>query len=442
MKGRLIIVVLLAAMACGGDNPTGADDPTALEKVQDCSVLGQTRAVRAILQDGYLWYRDLPDPDPASFARPEDYLAAVRYRPLDTSYSYIASRAESEAFFSESQSVGFGFSATLAAIDDLRVVYAYGGSPAAEAGLERGARILTFNGYTVAQIVAAGGVGAVAGPRQAGVSGHVRFIDRSGREREATMVKRTITIPPVAVTRTYRVGTRTVGYIFFEHFVEPSRAALDAAFAQLRAEGANELVLDVRYNGGGLLSIAQHLGGLIGGSRTRGQIFVRIAHNDKNTSRDVRYEFPAPPPQALGLERLVVITTDGSASASELIINGLRPFMNVTIVGERTFGKPVGQYGHDICDKTLYPVEFATLNARNEGDYFNGLAADCPAPDDIGHAFGDPAEGSLAEALSFIRTGRCSPSAGLAARASSQRRPPAEHQPHREDGWQLLLGFY
>jgi carboxyl-terminal processing protease len=114
----------------------------------------------------------------------------------------------------------------------------------------------------------------------------------------------------------------------------------------------------------------------------------------------------------------------------------------VTVVGERTYGKPVGQYGFDFCDKTLFPVAFATRNARGEGDYFGGIPADCAAPDDFQHAFGDPSEGSLSAALGFIATGRCDASAAAGARAQAQRRPPLELQPHRGDGWRELVGAF
>src|SRR5438874_13690601 len=111
------------------------------------------------------------------------------------------------------------------------------------------------------------------------------------------------------------------------------------------------------------------------------------------------------PAQSLGLDRLVVITTGGSASASEMIINGLRPYMPVTVVGSTTHGKPVGQLTYNFCDKVLYAVAFKSTNARGEGDYFGGIPADCAAPDDLDHPLGDASEGSLAAALQYLRTG-------------------------------------
>jgi carboxyl-terminal processing protease len=432
---KLLLVAVLIAAACGGANSTSPDAPS------DCSIANENKFVRDQLRSVYFWYRELPDPAPASFASPEAYLEAVRYKPIDTTYSYVAVKAVSQAFFADSQFVGLGFRTTLVASDDLRASDVYAGSPAAEAGIDRGARFLLINGRSVAQIVAAGDLGTVFGPNEAGAAVQIRFADRAGLEHDVRVVKRAVTIPPVAVVQTYRVAGRTIGYVLFEDFVTPATDALTTAFASLKAQGAEDLVLDLRYNGGGFVTVAQHLASLIGGARTSGQPFVRFVHNDKQSALDNTLSFSSPA-QALGLTRLVVIATRSSASASELVINGLRPFMSVTVVGDRTYGKPVGQYGYDFCDRTLFPVAFATRNARNEGDYFDGIAADCAAPDDLGHALGDASEGSLAVALQFLQTGRCSAAAGVDARAQSLRRPPIGLQPHQQDGWRSLIGSY
>ncbi|HUG53615.1 MAG TPA: S41 family peptidase [Vicinamibacteria bacterium] len=444
-RARTVLAVGLAAgwggAGCGGAGDVAAPETPSAQTGAQCTVPGQNQFVRTTMRDIYLWYRELPDPDTASFSSPEAYLEAVRYRALDSSYSFITGRAENDAFYSESQFIGFGFGMTLLSADELRVTEVYPGSPAAEAGLQRGAQLLAVNGRTISSLVSAGELNSIFGASQVGVSAQVRFSDRSGAERDVQMTKRVVTIPTASLTRTFASGGRAVGYVHFRNFVTPSTAALNEAFAELEASGANDLVLDLRYNGGGLVSVAQHLGGLIGGARTRDRAFVQFVHNDKNTGRNSTLNFPSPA-HALGLERLVVIATRSSASASELVVNGLRPFVEVTVVGERTYGKPVGQYGYNFCDKVLYPVAFSTQNARGEGDFFDGIPADCAAPDDLGHDLGDGAEGSLAEALRYLRTGRCSAVAAADARAQSARRPGLERQPRFEDGWQALLGAY
>lgn len=443
MRGRLVAFLAVGVVAAGavlgaGCNP--ADVAQAItDAVADCSVGGQNRFVRDTMRDIYLWYRELPDPDPASFASPEAYLEAVRYKTLDKTYSFVTGRAENDAFFSDSQFIGFGFGSTLLSADEWRLTEVYPGSPAEEAGLERGARLLVVNGRTVASLVSTGDINTIFGAAQVGVTAQVRFRDVAGAEHEVQMTKRLVNIPTAYLTRTFASGGRVVGYVNLRNFVTPATAALDQAFTQLEAAGASELVLDLRYNGGGLVSVAQHLSGLIAGARTKDKLFVQFVHNDKNSNRNSSLNLPAPA-HALGLDRLVVVATHASASASELVINGLRPYMTVTVVGERTYGKPVGQYGFNFCDKVLYPVAFSTQNARGEGDFYSGIPADCAAADDIDHQLGDGAEASLGEALRYLRTGSCSAAAAAGARAQSVRRPPVERQPRFANGWQALLG--
>jgi C-terminal processing protease CtpA/Prc len=430
LRSRVRFVAALALLIAA---PLGTGKPAWAQPAQ-CAVADQNAFVRDTLHDIYYWYRELPDPPPALFASPEAYLDAVRFRPMDTTFSYISSKESDTAFFSDSQFVGYGLGTTVVAPDEMRVVQVYPESPASEAGLDRGFRLTEINGRTIADLSASGELSGVFGPAEIGVVTEVRFRDLGGRDRRATMVKRLVTIPTVSLTRIYDVDGRRVGYVFFRNFVEPSSAALDVAFGTLRASSVTELVLDLRYNGGGLIAVAQHLGGLIGGSRTNGRVFTRFVHNDKNSFRDSLWRLDDPP-QSLGLSRLVVVTTSSSASASELVINGLRPYMTVTVVGDATYGKPVGQYGYDFCDKVLHPVAFALRNVLGQGDYFDGIPADCSAPDDLDHALGDPAEASLSEALHYLATGGCS--AEGAVRSASRRRPRVH-----ESAWQQLLGAY
>jgi C-terminal processing protease CtpA/Prc len=209
---------------------------------------------------------------------------------------------------------------------------------------------------------------------------------------------------------------------------------LNDAFAALKTAGANELVLDVRYNGGGLVDVAAHLASLIGGTRTNGQAMLNYVHNDKiGPIRDKTTRFTLLE-NALNLERLFVIATHGTASASELVPNSLRPFMPVIFIGDTTYGKPVGQYGLRFCDKILWPVAFSIKNANFEGDYFDGIAPDCQAADDATHQLGDPEEASFAEALTYIRTGACTPRTAAESRAF-RLRPSMP----RLAGWDSLI---
>lgn len=422
--GLALFLALLIPVAASAQAPTS------------CSATSKVLYVRDALRDLYYWYQFLPALDAARYDTPEAYLDAVRYRPIDRAYSYVADRATTEAFFSDSQFIGLGISTRLESTS-FRLLQVFDGSPAAEAGLARGDRVVAIDGRTVASLVQSGQSGAAFGDAIDGLSLDLTVERLDGSSRRIRLAKRVVTIPTVSVTKIFEADGRRIGYIFFRNFVRPSTAALDEAFASLRAAGATELVLDLRYNGGGLVDVAVHLASLIGGTPTAGQLLGRYVHNDKQTSRnrDLRFTTAA---EALGLRRLVVVTTPASASASELVINALRPYLPVVVVGDRTYGKPVGQYVLEFCDKVLAPVAFSIRNASDEGDYYDGIPADCPAADDADHALGDPAEASLAEALTVLRTGGCTPAAPAASASPLRERPAAP----RETGWQSVVNAW
>ena len=439
---RRLALVLLAglALSCGGEgaSPTSSDSTGATGSTS-CTTAGQCTFVRDALQSYYYWYKDLPTPDPASFSSPEAYLEAVRYRPLDSSFSYITSKASSDAFYSDSQFIGFGLSYKQTSELELRLVQTFPGSPAADAGMDRGDFLVSVNGKAMADLLRTGEISTIFGAEQVGVTADLAWRTPGGQSRQATLAKRLVTIPTVSQTAVLNAGSSRVGYIHFRNFVQPSVEALNTAFTQVRDAGATELVLDLRYNGGGLVSVAQHLAGLIGGPPLVGQVFVQFTHNDKQTNRNTAYRFEAKP-QALGVTRLVVIATRGSASASEAVINGLRPYMDVKVVGDTTFGKPVGQYGFDFCEKVLYPVSFLVTNALGQADYFNGIPADCAAADDVDHPLADPGEASLAEALYVVRNGRCSGAAAAQAGVQARFRERVPEIPR--DGWRQTLNAW
>ena len=401
----------------------------------NCSVVSQNLYVRDALNDLYYWNQFLPSVNAATYASPEAYLEAVRYRPIDNYYSYITTAAANTALFGESQYIGLGFS-TLVTGDTLRLLQVFPDGPGAEAGMSRGDRITKVNGQSVAGMIADGTIGNAFGASDIGVVADIEFQTRDGVAKQGRLVKRVVTIPTVSLTRVFDVDGKRVGYVFFRNFVTPSSAALDDAFAALRAAGATELVLDMRYNGGGLVDVAVHLASLIGGSKTAGQVMMTSSHNSRNIARNKITRFESSP-NPINFSSLVVIATRSTASASELVINELRPYMPVAIIGDTTYGKPVGAYQVSFCDKVLSPISFSLKNVNGEGDYFDGLPATCGAADDPEHDLGDANEGSLAEALTYIRTGACSPGAARASRTLRAQAPPI-----RLDGFRSLINAW
>ncbi|MFW5892569.1 MAG: S41 family peptidase, partial [Bacteroidota bacterium] len=163
--------------------------------------------------------------------------------------------------------------------------------------------------------------------------------------------------------------------------------------------------LDLRYNGGGATAIANTLASMTGGDAVQEQIFAKYVFNENKAEENNKDEPFNEVETMLNLNRLITITTGRTASASEMIINGLKPFLPITIVGNNTHGKPVGMLSFSFDDLAIVTINFRIDNANGEGEYFDGLPADILAEDDLTREFGDLEEASLKQALEFIQTG-------------------------------------
>lgn len=152
--------------------------------------------------------------------------------------------------------------------------------------------------------------------------------------------------------------------------------------------------------------MANYLGSIIGGPAVADEPFAKYIYNDKRGAEENFTDYFNAEEKTLDLSRVITIATRSTASASEMVINGLKPFIDVSIIGNDTYGKPMGMNAWYYDDKYAFvPVTFKIANADGFGDYFDGLQADSYVPDDISRMFGDPEEASLKEALNFIETG-------------------------------------
>jgi carboxyl-terminal processing protease len=229
---------------------------------------------------------------------------------------------------------------------------------------------------------------------------------------------------------TFAQGADTVGYIVFNDHIATAEAQLVAAINRL--QGVDDLILDIRYNGGGFLDIASELAYMISG---RTGTFESLVFNSKHPGRNpvldrpltptpvhtTTQDFSVPPGQplpTLSLDRVYVLTGPGTCSASESIINGLRGLgVEVFQIGSTTCGKPFGFYAQDNCGTTYFSIQFQGLNAMSFGDYPDGFAPNnqggassvklggCSIGDDFTRALGDTNEGRLKAALDFRASG-------------------------------------
>ena len=445
-----VSALALAVAACGGGGggggsapptsiaptptptPAPAPTPTPTPTPAACSLRSQQDSVSALLDEWYLFPNLLASVNPDSFTTLQSFVdarvAPARAQNRDRFFTGVTSIAQENALIQSGASAGFGVRLGFDASQGrLFVVEGYEGTPGFEAGLDRGTEILAIgtapgNLQLVSNLFAQGGSAAVSnalGPNDPGVTRVLQFRPRGGAVTERSVTKATFSLDPVSDRYGVRIlndgGTR-VGYLNLRTFiVEDAQRQMREAFGQFRTEGITRVVIDLRYNGGGLVSGADVLGDLLLAGRT-GQVWSRNVwrpeKNAQNRTRNIGSEA-----NAINPTRIAFITTGASASASELVINSLLPYVgnNIALIGSNTFGKPVGQAAFDLasCDLRVRPVTFQTVNANNQGEYFTGLAGvmpnTCRANDDIGFALGDPAEASLRTALDFVAGRSCTP---------------------------------
>ncbi len=216
-------------------------------------------------------------------------------------------------------------------------------------------------------------------------------------------------------TKIFDDGGRKVGYLNLRTFISTADPQLRMAFDNFRLQGVNQVIVDFRYNGGGLVAIADLMGNLMGAGRANSVFSFTSFRPEKANNNSTTFFTPLS--QSIAPVKIAFIGTGGTASASELVINSFTPYLraNSALVGSNTFGKPVGQIALDrsACDDRLRVVAFKTENANRQGDYFTGLAskveASCQASDDITRPLGDPAEASVKGALDFLAGRSCTP---------------------------------
>jgi hypothetical protein len=318
----------------------------------------------------------------------------------------------------------------------LKVAYVEPGSPAALAGVMRGDVLVTADGVS-ADVNTQAGVDALNAallPSANGQSHSFSFSRAGAGTGNYNLVSAAVTKQPVPTTQVINDGGRKVGYIVFNDHIASAEQGLINAVNQLKTAAVDDLVLDLRYNGGGYLYIASELAYMVAGAaNTSGKNFESLVHNDKRSAENESTPFyntscildsnfnctNQQPLPTLNLSRVTVITTGSTCSASEAIINGLRGVdVTVNVIGDTTCGKPYGFTAKDNCGISYFPIEFQGINAKGFGDYADGFTATCPASDDFSRERGDTQEGMLNAALYHLRTGACDLTAAQAARRS------------------------
>jgi hypothetical protein len=434
------------------ESPRKGTDPFTGRAYPDLQgdTVDENNFLRSWTNETYLWYSEVPDLDPALY-QTDDYFQRLKTSGLSPTgaqkdrFHFTYTTADWEALSTAGQEVSYGltWALTQTAPPNRRAFVAFlepnPPSSTVTSQLQRGAEVLTVDGENVAN-GSATKLNAGLFPANAGETHTFGVRDPSGSMRTVTLVSQNFTSTPVQNVRTISTQSGLVGYMLFNDHIATAEGGLINAINQLK--GVQDLVLDIRYNGGGYLDIASELAYMIAGpTMTSGRTFELQQFNSKNPNTNpvtgqriaptdfhtttLGLQSGLPAGQALphlDLQRVFVLTGSTTCSASESVINGLRGVgVDVIQIGSVTCGKPYGFYDQPNCGTTYFSIQFRGVNAQGFGDYTDGFfpanstikgSADatlpgCSVADDFSHALGDENEGRLAAALNYRNTSAC-----------------------------------
>ena len=378
--------------------------------------------LRSWSHETYLWYDEIEDADPACCTTPE-YFQLMKTKeeispgkPKDR-FHFSQSTRKYQQFSSNGITAGYG--ATLRYIRtrpprEIVVIRTEPGSPATttDVNLLRGTRILGVDGIDIVNSNNSTDIDRINAALRPSVGDTHTFTVKdpgtSSQERSVTMTAQEITVHPVQNVKilTTSEGER-VGYMLFNrHIKTAAQPLIDAGSTFLEGDGIDDLVLDLRYNGGGFLYIAQIITSIIAGSAGKGKNFATLEYNDKKPKGN--YTFIEDLPN-LDLQRLFVLTSSSTCSASELIINSLRGIdIEVILVGSTTCGKYYGFVSTDNCGTTYSTIQLKVVNNKGVADYDDGFSPTCYVEDnDYDHQIGDSEESLLRTALTYQADDAC-----------------------------------
>lgn len=484
-KVALCFLLLSTAIACrkdkkGGDDGDGDGGAPIDGSRQELSL----DSIYLYAQQIYLWYDQLPTyavfnprqyttgstelanlqkdmyaitqiPINSLTGKPYEYFADA---PTHSKYSYVTTKEGSSngrlgSVDLEEKGQDYGFEFGVLGADDIRVLYVNPASPGFTAGLVRGDKVLAINGSNV------NSASTLLSSAFGGATMTLKVQKADNSTKTYNLTKGAYTSNPVLKTAIFTTtGNTKTGYIALARFSRLSKAqtAIDAAFTQFANAGVKKLIVDLRYNGGGYVSTAEHLADLIAPTSLNDKVMYseyynepmrtdkapilkyqpllnedgtprKLSNGQNATYADVTYRPEdniykfAKAGTLDGVTDVYFIVTRNTASASELVVNALKPHLNVTTVGSKTYGKPVGFFGINIDKYTVYMSNFLIRNSTGSADYFDGIEAQLPADDNPRYDFGDASENCIAKALAAINGGgRVAPQAPVQTRYTPQ----------------------
>ena len=389
------------------------------EEPTDPDTAGEDKVKKAIvdvMREWYFWNGQLPTTiDLKKYTTNEDLLEDIIYKPIDR-FSYLTTQeAFNNAFVGKNAGHGFGFAFT--ADEKLYISFVFAESPAGKDGWQRGWEITQINGKPIADYkTSTGGYDFKLGGPDPGISNTFTFKLPDGTTTTRTNVKAEYQSNSVLDQRVIQVDTKKVGYWAYQSFkatagLSPTRSAeVQTSMEYFQNQGIQELIIDLRYNGGGSVAVAEQICNYLIQSANTGRLMYTNQLNAMKSAQNTSRNFTKI--GNINLSRVIFITSRGSASASELIINALDPYMEVVLIGDNTYGKPVGSFPLSSYNRILQtnnvevvPITFAIANSAGKAEYFDGFPADFKVGDSPQISWGDVSDLRLAAAIQYIRTG-------------------------------------
>ncbi len=415
MKAKFSWVVACTAAtvlftACKKDKDADSTPPppnpptTSLaDKIKDTTLLYS--------RDIYLWYGQIPSSFNArGYSDPETIMTALRQYSTEPGFSgpvdqwSFAAKQQDWDNVSSGIAGDFGLGVFFDQDDNLRVKSVEKASPAGRAGVRRGWQVLKINNNTN---ITPGNSTFIVQTVFNSTNTSFTFKKPDGSTVDMSLAAASYQEHPVYFDSIYNTTSGKLGYLVFNSFLGDTTEIyneFNRVFTKFAQAGVTELAIDLRYNGGGYVSVQEKLANYVVNSSANGNLMMKQQFNNKYAQFNESTNFSKL--GSLNLSRVFFIVSSSTASASELLINNVKPYMNVLIVGrDKTYGKPVGFFPIPVGDWYIFPVSFRTVNKNGEGSYFGGFPLDHRVADGLDKDWGQVQEHSLASILKYLNGG-------------------------------------
>lgn len=417
MKKRIIVILLPLILLLGCPiSDTKSSRPHKVgfnengEPFYNLQYQNENEFVLELMKEVYLWNDEMNIIDDVnSYESPQAVMRALQTD--KDRWSYIVEKTVNDAYFTDGEIIGFGFYYIFVLQDDntylLRITSIQEDSELYKAGVRKGDSFISIDDMSLLAL-------DLEKVENLWWSLHDKLID--GNSHVFQIESNRIGLIDISATagivkiktihkkKIFKKENKNIGYMTFSHFIRPSADELIEAFDFFNINEIDELIIDLRGNGGGLVDITSYFVDILIGNKQAGNISMTYLFNsnyeDENMSyiiSDVGYDFD--------FNKIVFLTDENTASASELLINSLNPYLEVILIGSNTHGKPVGMYSFENGDYVYLPISFQLVNAFGYGDFFGGIGVDFNIYDDLSYDYGNPDDPIIAEALAYLGSG-------------------------------------